>query len=56
MKKQDTLVLSIPTDATQVVEVTLDAITPEMLPLQFDRYKLVSLLGEGGMARVFEPS
>ena len=53
MNNQDTIVLSMPTDAAHTVEVALDAITSEMLPLQFDRYKLVGLLGEGGMARVF---
>ena len=53
MKNQDTIVMSKPTDATQTVDVALDAITPQMLPLQFDRYTLVALLGEGGMARVF---
>ena len=53
MTSQDTIVLSSPTDAARTVEVALDAITSDMLPLQFDRYTLVELLGEGGMARVF---
>ena len=34
--------------------VNIEAITTDMLPCQFDRYELISLLGEGGMARVFK--